>query len=373
MKWFKKLLQQRDASPRESSSKVMKWFNRSTVEQEVEQEEEAPLRSEIDVVPKTEFSASRQTLNNINIVLKAGESSEVRRKYQGKLDNKTGCSNKCCCGNPAVDSKPAELADNGDDESIKNYNNSKSTLIDNLWETDNNARASEGSTVNVNETECRRPSKVTKHVNNNVCFYHTVDNGRVDCPDSMYPSMPDPCGKYVELKSKRQRQYCENCDLFTTSDKPKSVDKSPLNYSLLSNVEKELDESKYNLRNCKSYNEEYRAIHTRLRLDKDIDWKAEDFNDDNMSTRMSEGTQTVKEFYRLSNDSHLLLHFHNIKVETGRVDELHQKKFSNFLAWFALKGKEITEEHKISETSWITRVLNLFKMKSKSISSRRES
>lgn len=364
MQWFKKLLPKKDASQSKSSSLAMKWFKRSTVE-EREVEQEAPLRKEIDVVPKTEFSASRQTLDNINIVLHSGESSgEVSRKYQGKIDKSTGCSNKYCCGDSADVSKSA---DNGDDESMKKQKNSKTSLIDNLRAADN---ISHGSIVNANETVCRRPVKVNKHVKNIVHFHHCVDYGRLECPDSIYPSMPDLFGKYVELKSKRQRQYCESCDLFTTSDKPKSAenDKSPLNYRLLSNVEKQLDESEYNLRNCWSYNEAYRAIQRRLRSEKHIDWLFEDFNDDNLSTHMSEDTRTIKEFYRLSIESHLLLHFHNIKVEMGRVDETQQKKFTNFLAWFALKGKEITEEHKISGTSWITKVLNLFRMKSKSIS-----
>lgn len=371
MQWFKKLLQKKDEN--QSKSSAMKWFKRSTAGREVEQEE-APLRNEIDVVPRTEiFSASRQALENINIVLKAGESSgEPSKKYQDKIDNnKTGCSNKYCCGIPADDDDDSIHAEpatkKGDDESIRNHKNSKTTFIENLRAADNNTHASKGSSVNANATKCRRPSKVIKHVKNSVHFQPCVDYGRLECPDSFYPSVPDYCGKYVELKSKRQRHYCESCDLFTTSDKPKSAenDKSPLNYRLLSNVEKRLDESEYNLRNCKIYNEVWRQIQRQLRYNVNNQWILEDFNDDNLSTRMSEDTRAIKEFYRLSIENHLLVHFHNIKVETGLAYESQPRKFLNFLAWIALKGKEITEEHKISETSWITTVLNFFIKKSK--------
>lgn len=143
----------------------MKWFKKSNVGQNLAQSC-SPLQNEIDVVPKTEFSASRQTLNNINIAL-YGESSEApgKEKYTVEDAIKTECENKCCCGGCLLDSHD-DLTDYGYDEAIKNYKNSKSTFI-NLRSADNNAHASKGSSSGaVIETDCRRSSLVMKEIKN---------------------------------------------------------------------------------------------------------------------------------------------------------------------------------------------------------------
>lgn len=359
MMWFKKLLSKRDVS-QSNTSTMMNWFKRSRAEQDKEQE----LKTEIDVVPQTEITASRQALNNINIALNADESAgESSGKYYEKSvnDENKMCKNKYCCGSISQVEPPL----NGVDESIKDYRNSKSTLIDNLRGADNKAHES-GSIFN--ETECRRPSRIIKNVKNDdyiIIFDPFVDYGRLECPDSAYPSVIDypsiRYGRYVQLKSKKNRHYSNNFDLFTTSDKPKlDDDKSPFDYKLLSNVEKQLDETKYNLLKCKLYNQEYRRIHTKG-SNCTVDWVLEDFNDDKKSTRMSDDTRTIKEFYRLSIDSHLLVHFQDIVVDTGRTVESYSKSFLNFFTWLALKGKEINEQHKTAKTSWIKAILSCFK------------
>lgn len=193
MQWFRKLFPRRDAKSKSLIS-IMKWFKKSTVDHTLSQSC-SPLKNEIDVVPKTEFSASRQTLNNINIALKVGESSgEPTLKNQHVEDSKKKCcENKHCCGAFIQDSQD-DLADCGDDESIKNYKNSKSTLIDILRRADNNAHASKGSSPDaINETDCRRENVVMKAIENGdyIIYFapNSVDYERIEVPDSLYPTL----------------------------------------------------------------------------------------------------------------------------------------------------------------------------------------
>lgn len=371
MKWFRKSSQKRDVSQSSKSSPMMKWFNRSTVGNN-EESSSSPLQNEIDVVPRTEFSASRQALNNINIALNVGESSgEASGAKEHEDSANKGCKNKYCCGADYMVDSPDERADTC--EAIKNQKNSKSTLIDNWRLADNNAHASDVSTFN--ETDCRLTSRVIKEVKNYdyiVYFDPYAEYGRNDCPDSFYPSLVDyPTmvrnGKYVQLKSEKQRNCSQTFDLFTTSDKLKSAenDKSSMNYELLSNVESRLDESKYNLLKCKNYNKEFKMLNERFGCSDAEFWKLEDFNDDSKSTRMSDDTKTIKEFYKLSIRNHVLIHYQDIIVETGRTVERKPENVFNFFTWIILKGKEITEQHKAEQTSWIKTILNFFKSSSK--------
>lgn len=349
MKWFRKLFPKRSVKSSKSEQSTMNWFKQAT---DMSEDNRPTLRSEIDVMPRTEFTASRQALNNmISIALGEGESSGT-----ANVSNNKDCRNKFCCGSEA------QRADNGDDESIKHFKSkSKSQLID---------ESAEGSSND--ESVSRRPSKAAKYVKNSdyiVYFDPYVDYGRLECPDSLYPSIIDyptiRFGKYVHLKTQKERNYCDSFDLFTTSDKLCSaeIDKSSLNYKLLSNVEHCIDEAKFNLLNCKIYNDEFRNLRERLGFAFIHD---EDFNDDNKSTRMSADTRAVKEFYKLSVDGNLHVHFNEITVETGQPDEvLGKKTFANFVKWLALKGKEIKEEHKISDGSWIKTFLKLFARTSK--------
>lgn len=338
---FKKSSPKRDVRLSNSDRAKMNWFRQATDKSDGTL---SPLDAD-DVLPRTEFTASRQALNNICIEFGAGESSGATTAS----NNKT-CENKFCCDTETLP------ADDNDDKSIKQHKIScKSPSTDSLRR--------DGSIDDL--LVCRQPSKAVKNVKNSDYIIHFdpyVDYGRIECPDSPYPSIIDYSsvrfGHYVQLKSQRERNCSENFDLFSTSDKLSAdVDKSPLNYELLSNVEAALDQTKYNLLRCKIYNAEFRKLRERLGFPLDAD---EDFNDDNKSTRMTEDTRAIKDFYKLSVDSNLLLHFHGIVVETGRsADTGEEKTLAHFLKWLVLKGKEIKEEHQISD-SWIKAILKFF-------------
>lgn len=362
MPWFRRSSPKRDASPNKcpSTPTMFRLFRRSTVER---RENPSQLKSEIDVVPKTEITASRQALDNINVAL-TGESSGATSKMTGETEAKrSACINQYCCG---LKIRP-EQDDNDEDESIRNYKNCKS-LIDNLRAADNNAHAFEDSFAV--ETSRRRLSTDTKYVKNHdyiIFFDPCFDYGTRECPDSMYPSVIGApavrYGKYVQLKTRQQRHYSCSYDIFTSSDTLNSdgIDKSSLNYRLLSNVEKQLDSSSYNLLNCHIFNTTCLRVQSIHGTKSDVSWMDEDFNDDNKSTRMSGDTRIIKEFYRLSLESHILIHFHDIKIERACSVEPHPKKFFNFLNWITLKGKEITEEQKIEGASWIKAILKFWK------------
>lgn len=367
MSWFKKLLQKKDARQSKSepaTTTMFKWWKKSPIAED-EQSAGPPLQREIDVVPKTEIQASRQTLNNINLTF--GESSSVDANNKGKHSENSACTNKYCC-DTRINVQPDEVINNGDDESIKNHRNSKATLSDNLRAADNNEHAPESI---FDETVCR-PSKAVKNAEYIIHFDPYADYGRLECPDSAYPSTIDfpsvRYGRYVELKSRKDRNYSDNYDLFTKSDSIKSIfDKATINYRLLSNVEKNIDESKHNLLKCRIYNHEYDEIRAKLGLKYASKWRLEDFNDDNKSTRMSADTRTIKEFFRLSNDNNILVHYEDIDVQTGRLEEEEKpnvkEDFIDFIVRIFIKGKEITERH-TAKSSWIKELLKFFRKKS---------
>lgn len=350
MMWFRKSFSKRDASPSNSSSSnvVMRWFKRSTVAT-------PPLQREVDVVPRTEITASRQTLNNISLALNGAESS-------GEASGEKAVSPCKNCCDVHVES---ERADN--DESIKCSKNSKSPLIDKLRAADSARSIDDNGT----ETECRRPIGNVKNRDYIIFFDPCVDYGRLECPDSHYPSLVDipHHGRYVQLKTKQQRNRSSNFDLFATIDKLETVekDKSELNYKLLSDIERRLDASKYNLFNCRVYNNEYRKLSGC-----DENRPLEDFNDDAKSTRMNDDTRTIKEFYRLSIESDVLIHYQDVTVETGQAFESYSRSFLNFFTWLLLKGKEITEERKAKDFSLINAIANFFKNTKKKTKSKLE-
>lgn len=346
MKWFKKLSLKSDAKSSKVSSNNMfvRWFKKSTDE---------TLKLELDVVPRTEITSSRQALNNISYSLNGAESSGESSGISHRKGSRSHCTNKHCCDNDVE----SQQADNGDDESIKK--NSKSPLIDKLRAADK----AQSIDDNEPETKCRRPLGNVKNRDYIIFFEASVDYGRLECPDSFYPSVIETPtvvrqGRYVQLKNKQQRNYSDNYDLFTTTDKlePNENNKSELNYKILSDVERQLDTARYNLLNCRLYNAEYRSISNFA-----DDWPLEDFNDDAKSTRMSEDTGTIKEFYRLSNESDVLIHFQDVCVETGFNYEQYSTSVLNFLTWCTLKGDEITEENKVEKSSWLKAIVTFFK------------
>lgn len=367
MNWFRKLSQRKSASQVKSTktTSVFKWWRKSTVGED-EGEAPLPLQNEVDVVPKTEIQVSRQTLDNISYTF--GESSSGEANDTGKQPEKRSCENKHCC-ETEINTQPGEIIDKGDGEAIKNQKSIKTTFIDNL-------RAADLKEHMFDEIVCRLPSKVIKNVKNAEYIIHFdpyVDYGRMECPDSTYPSLIDypsvRYGRYVELKGRKDRQYSETFDLFTKSDNIKTVfDKATVNYRLLSNIEKNIDESKHNLLKCRIYNRRYDEIRKRLGFENVGVWKSEDFNDDCKSTRMTDDTRTIKEFYRLTNENHILIHLEDISVQTGRSEEEQKpntkKDFIDFLDRIFFKGKEITERHKKSG-SCLKEIVGFFRKKSK--------
>lgn len=322
------------------TSTVMKWFTKELCDKD---DEPSPLQTEENVVPKTEIS--RQALNNINIALNVGESSgEVRLN-----ENYACCRNKYCCDILTADSKGEERADNCDDESIKSNKNSKSTLIENLrLATDNASRASEG---------CRRSS----NDKNNDYIISSLDYNRLECPDNPYFMSTD--NPNIRFCSGNLRHYLQNYELFTSRDKLRSIDddKSSINYELLSNLEKQLDETKFNLLKCKIYNFKWRQLQEKFGLEP---MEFEDFHDAGTNDRMGEDTRALKEFYNLNQDGCILVHFQDIPIDAGRTVEMYSKGYRNFLSWLDLKGMEIKEKHKV-KSSWMKTILKFFHWLSK--------
>lgn len=336
---------------------MFKWIKRS---KDVKGDEAtlSPLQHEIDVVPRTEITASRQTLENINIALSAGESSgETSEKKIEGLNENGKCGNKFCCGG---------VADCDNADAARHCKTSKLNLTDTLRAADNNAHASRGS---LPDATVHRPCPVPRNDDYIEYYDAYVDNGRLEVPDSVFPSVNGRSdvrfAPFVELKSRRERNVSETSDLFNNTDRIKiPSDKTPLNYELLSNVERNIDGSRFNLYNCRAYNDECRAIDRLLGTNRMVDWQPEDFNDDGKSTRMSNDTRTVKEFFRLSIDGHILIHFHDICVHVGATEVSVSRKFLDFCTRMLLRGKEITEKHKVHR-SWIKEFFKFFRKRSK--------
>lgn len=294
----------------------------------------AELKNECDVVPKTELSSSRQALNNISIGLSASEPSPSGVKKISNDGNTRECSNKFCCGE-----NPSE-----------NDECSKSSFIDNIQFAADNS-----------ETECRRPEKP----NNLIEFYDPyADYCKLECPDSPFNSIISDSGYqsvgYIRLKKKLLRFYSSDYDLFTTDNGASTDDKSQLNYELLFDIEKQLHDSKFNLINCRSYNDDLNKA--QFILSCAPQWSLEDFNDDQKHTRMHEDTATIAEFYKLTVRGDILVHFHNIEIETGRVYEKGDANLASFLKWLFLKGCEMKHSHlvKNKKSSLIQIIKNFF-------------
>lgn len=328
---------------------MFKWIKRS---KDVKSDEDNPLQQEIDVVPRTEITASRQTLENINIALSAGESSsgEASGKKLESLNENDKCANKFCCGIECDNADAARLC-----------KASKVNLTETLRAADNKAHASRGSipdaTVHCRSSPLPRTDDYTQYYDDH------VDYGRLEVPDSVYASVNGLAAPFVELKSRRERNVSETTDLFNNTNRIKiPTDKTPLNFELLSNVEKNIDESRFNLYNCWAYNEECRAIDRALGTNRMAEWRLEDFNDDGKSTRMGIDTRTVKEFYRLNIDGQILIHFHDIAVQVGQTSVT--EKFLDFFFRLFFRAKEITEKQRVPR-NWMKDFCKIFRKRSK--------
>lgn len=357
MRWFKRSSPRRDESPSNDSKGFMRWFKRSTGATD-------KLRQEVDVVPKTEINSSRQALHNINLALNnAGSSGEASGLAAEKTCNKT-CSNKFCCGNDQVDTK---RADTDADESIKA--NSKSRFIVTI------VKAEETPPIDkkVIETASRRRAKQIKNCDDDS---DNADYGRMECRDSPYANLI-VVSPGTGLENEIEKKKADKLRSSVKSTKPKAlemeiIEKSELNYKLLSKIEKGANPTKYNLRHCRQFNEQWYAIN---RVKRPYDDKQDD------------DTRTIQEFHRLSCHANVLLHFLDIDIEIdqtfdGEYDLKPEdsQKLLEFSEWMELRGAEMTGDEDEGDDrpkrSWIMAIVEFFnalrKFFSKSNGSRRK-
>lgn len=325
--------------------KVMADEDTATATVENESGQKNVALPEIEFVPKTEITASRQALSNIQLTFHSGgggggESSGSKRYHDDNdevVENKgkRGCENKFCCGVVLSRSHSTlENADEGDDdESIKSFSHKKN------FTPNKNHSQSDNDEIK-HETISRRSRSINLHdADDDKDFYiyyePSIDYGIMEVSDLIYPSIMK-CGNVVDLKQQR---------------------KKPLNYELLSHIEYQLDQSKYNIMNCMLFNCQYHHQRDTLGSGCRPSWKIEDYNDDNKSTPMSHDTKTIKEFYRLNELSDILVHYHDVVVEASHSVGRMKEGVFGFISWLVFKGKEIKEHHKIKEKrSWIRNI-----------------
>lgn len=307
--WFKKLLPNNVTAEKAKSGKKFIWFgsNQATVE-DIEQ---PPLRNEIDVVPKTEITASRQALDNITLALNNvyGESSgECSKK---RHDKKSRCDNEYCC--PKSHSHN-ETADNAN-ESITDSNINKR--------------------VKGNKLEI--PNWITIYDDieeNEVVSEPFVDDTKFEEADSCYPTVlvwptfNDPDIK----KPKSNYQY---------------VDIKARYYQVQSCLECHCNNPKYSIKNCEEINEVFRAKQKKF-PDSDAHWKLQDYNDDNKHTKMSKDTATIAEFFRLHNDRGVPqgVPYLDIKIDEPDLEQtyVYEDEFIKQLKWRFQKATELKEK-----------------------------
>lgn len=323
MRLFKKLSQNGDVNgikeKEVKKSSFFSWFVKSTAGDEKKNGHSLTLS---ELVPSAKISASRQASSNIQLTLhgESSQSSECARDDDevGRISNRE-CENKFCCG---VMSKNHSLQENADknDESIKSF------YCKNF--TPNNDQ---------HETLSRRSSRLYEDRKNFfICYEPAMDYGRLEVPDSIFPSIMNwPSINYANVVETNEK-------------------KPPTNYELLSNIEHNLDESKYNILNCMLFNHNYQHEHQSLGSGCRPAWKIEDFDDDNNNTPMNRDTKTIKEFYRLSELDDILLHYNDIAIEASHTVGRMKDGFFGFMSWLAFKSKEIKEKHKIAhKPSWL--------------------
>lgn len=350
MKLFKKLYQKENANEADAptapssipKSSFFRWFTKksSAVAATVEEGQKHKNNiAEIEFVPKTEITGSRQALSNIQLTFH-GESSGVSRNStrdnNDEVDTKAkrGCENRFCCGvvtKSRSTIEENENADDGDDESIKSFHHKNFTLY----------KSQSQSEASLHETNSRRSSNL--HVDSSkdfyICYEPAIDYGRLEVPGSDYPSVMDwpsiNYGDFIEVKKKKKKP----------------------SYDIFSSIEHQLDESKYNILNCMLFNCQYHHYYDSLGSGCRPSWKLEDYNDDYKNTPMDHDTKTIKEFYRLNELSDILVHYHDVIVEASHSFGRMKEGIIGFMSWLVFKGKEIKEHHKIKDKrSWLEKI-----------------
>lgn len=307
-----------EASEKKRST-FFSWLSKSTVGQECNH---GQILIMSELVPNAKISVSRQVSSNIQLALH-GESSDSAR-VNDEVDTIVNreCRNEFSCGIVSKSHSHLEHTDKSD-ESIKSFQHKNFTP--------------NSSDNHHHETLSRRSSRLFEERKNfYICYEQAIDYGRLEVPDSMFPSIMDwPSinhGDIIEI----------------------SEQKKPTNYELLSSIEHNLDQSKYNIRNCMLFNHDYKHEYKTLGSGCRPAWKLEDFDDDNNNTPMDRDTKAIKEFYRLSELDDILLHYNDIAIEASQTVGRMKDSFFGFMSWLVFKSKEIKEKHKVTDKpSWL--------------------
>lgn len=287
--------------------------------------------SEIEFVPRTEITASRQVLDNIELVLHGESSRSVGGGETSTADpstntkQKRGCKNKFCCGIVSRSQSHLESADDGDDdESVK-------------------------SSPNKGKTASRRTSSSDDSKKFYIFHPPAVDYARLEVPDSSFPGMIDSLSLPMINRN----------DLYELTREVTQP-----NYEVISSIEHNLDPRKYNIVNCMAFNAKYKHEHDPPGSGCRPEWKFEDYNDDKKNTPADRDTRAIKEFYRLNEVCDILLHFHDVMVEEATHSiEGFQDGISDLFSWLVYRGKEIKEKKHNSTLTWMRTVTRKLKYK----------
>lgn len=308
-------------------SKFLSWFSKSTEVEATAEDECKHSQNLSELVPNSKISATRQVYSNIQLTLhgESSRSSECARDDEvGGIANRE-CENEFCCGGMSKSHSHLKHADKGD-ESIKSSQRKNFTPN------------------SEHETLSRRSSRLYDDRKNFfICYEPAIDYGRLEVPDSFFPSVINwPSINYGDIIEISEERHSTN-------------------YEVISSIEHNLDQSKYNIFKCMLFNHDYKHEHQSLGSGCRPEWKVEDFDDDNNNTPMDRDTKAIKEFYRLSELDDILIHYNDVAVEASHTVGRMKEGFFGLISWLVFKGKEIKEkeQHKVNhKPSWLRRLLN---------------
>jgi len=359
MKWFIRLLRKdTDEKAKSTKKRRFKLFGSKATVEDIK--EEIQLKNEIDVVPRTEITASRQALDNITLASNNiyGESSgESTWKRHDKGDNKTGCGNKYCCGIECQ--SHVKTADKANESITDSKINKRVQIKGNKLEIPSFVTTNDNELIVENAVEAEN------------LFYRPA----LACLTRDHPDFDElkPIYQHVEIKPfPTDRELIEddfydrtiftpltlNHPMFDES-KPmyQYVDLKSRDYKLLSSIERNCINPRYNLRNCKKFNEDFHDKNDIFPENKGkIQWNFQDFDDDKKSTRMHDDTAAIKDYFKLSVCGDILIH---MDIE---IHEPYKARFCDDVLfgkwqWRFFKGTEVfppyeelvDEEQKIEE------------------------
>lgn len=339
MKWFKKLFQ-RDSANRQQNQETrprtrgfFNWFGSSNTATAEQDNDSIQLKDEIDVVPRTEITTSRQALDNISFALsnELGESSGVGsgiKSQEEKINKK--CNNKYCCN-----VKSHSHNKNDDNQSI--------TLFT-IHEANENNESDSDYEIN-NE---RQIQQKIKQLN-----------------DEITAGKLKPFGE--DGNENRESEDAEPEDLGFERYSPMyyspNIDYKKFKYEYLSKLEYDLMKSKFSIARCLKFN--YRSKLKDFRGNKrKLRWKFEDFMDDRCHRKMHVDTRIIKEYHRLDAHSNILLHLPPMKIHRPIGIEHFGKGIMETIRWHLVKSEEATEGYNVkreSKCTFIRRIKKWFR------------